>query len=85
VKTTIFVSDDVFEAVECLARRTERSPSQLIGDAVREYLARHATDEITEAMHRVYAELEPGLDKFAAASARSTLECVVWRSAFPID
>ena len=78
MKTTISVSDDVFEAIERLARRTKKSRSHLISDAVREYLARHAADEITEAMDRVCAELEAGPDKFATESAKRTLERVVW-------
>jgi predicted transcriptional regulator len=78
VKATISVSDDVFEAIERLARRTNKSRSQLFSDAVREYVARHAADEITEAMDRVCAEVEPGPDKFAAEAAKRTLERVVW-------
>ena len=72
------VSDDVFEAIERLARRTKKSRSQLFSDAVREYVARHATDEITEAIDRVWAELEPQRDKFAMEAARRALEGVVW-------
>jgi len=78
VKTTISVSDDVFAAIERLARHTKKSRSQLFGDAVREYVARHAAAEVTEAMDRACAELEPGRDKFAAEAARRTLEGVVW-------
>ena len=50
----------------------------MFSDAVREYVARHAADEITEAMDRVCAEVEPGPEKFAAEAARRTLERVVW-------
>ena len=78
MKTTISVSDDVFEAIERLARRTKKSRNQLFSDAVREYVARHAADEITEAIDRVCAELNPRPDKFAAEAARRTLERVVW-------
>ena len=78
MKATISVSDDVFEAIERLARRTKKSRTQLFSDAVREYVARHAADEITGAIDRVYAELETGADKFAAEAARRTLERVVW-------
>jgi metal-responsive CopG/Arc/MetJ family transcriptional regulator len=78
MKTAISIPDDVFEVAEQLARRTKKSRSQLFSDAVREYVARHAADEITEAMDRVCAELEPEPDKFAAAAAKRTLERVVW-------
>ncbi len=78
MKTAISIPDDVFEVAEQLARRTKKSRSQLFSDAVREYVARHAADEITEAMDRVCAELKPAPDKFAAAAARRTLERVTW-------
>jgi predicted transcriptional regulator len=78
VKATICVSDDVFEAIERLARRTKKSRTQLFSAAVREYGARHAAGEITGASDRVYAELETGPDKFAAEAATRTLERLVW-------
>ena len=78
MKTTISVSGDVFEAIERLARRTRKSRSQLFSDAVREHVARHAADEITDTIDGVCAEREPGPDKFAAEAARRTLERVVW-------
>jgi len=78
MKRAISIPDDVFEVAEQFARRTKKSRSQLFSDAVREYVARHAAEEITEAMDRVCVELEPGPDKFAAEAARRTLERVVW-------
>jgi metal-responsive CopG/Arc/MetJ family transcriptional regulator len=78
MKTAISIPDDVFEVAEQLARRTKKSRSQSFSDAVREYVARHAADEVTEAMGRVCTGLEPGPDKFTAAAARRTLERVVW-------
>lgn len=78
MKTAISIPDDVFDVAEQLARRTKKSRSQLFSDAVREYVARHAANEITEAMDRVCAELEPGRDNFTAAAARRTLQRVSW-------
>ena len=57
MKTAISIPDDVFEVAEQLARRTKKSRSQLFSDAVREYVARHASDEVTDAMDRVCADL----------------------------
>ena len=78
MKTAISIPDDVFEVAEQLARRTKKSRGQLFSDAVREYIARHAADEITEAVDRVCAELEPGPDKFTVAAAKRILERVTW-------
>ena len=65
MKVRISIPDDVFEVAERLARRTKKSRSQLFSDAVREYVARHAADEITDAMDRVWADVNHRPDKFA--------------------
>jgi metal-responsive CopG/Arc/MetJ family transcriptional regulator len=78
MKTAISVPDDVFAGAERLARRTKKSRSQLFSDAVREYVARHASDEITDAMDRVCNELGNARDEFTATAARRTLERAGW-------
>jgi metal-responsive CopG/Arc/MetJ family transcriptional regulator len=78
MKTAISIPDDVFEGAERLARRTKKSRSQLFSDAVREYLSRHAADEITEAMDRVCAELKHTNDEFVSAAGRRVLEQSEW-------
>jgi metal-responsive CopG/Arc/MetJ family transcriptional regulator len=78
MRTAVSIPDDVFESAEKLARRTRKSLSQLFSDAVREYVARHAREEVTEAMDRVCAELGQPADKFVAAAARRTLERSEW-------
>lgn len=78
MKTAISIPDDVFKVAERLARRTKKSRSQLFSDAVREYIARHAPDEVTDAMDRVCAEMDPQPDKFSAAAASRTLKHAEW-------
>lgn len=84
MKTAISIPDEIFRGAEQLARRARKSRSQLYSDAVREYIARHAPDEITEAMNRVCVELKQtaGLketnDRFVSAAARRALERVEW-------
>ena len=78
MKTAISIPDDVFEDVEKLARRTKRSRSQLFSDAAKEYLARHTTDDVTETMNRVCAEVGIGADEFTARAARDILKRVEW-------
>jgi predicted transcriptional regulator len=74
MKTAVSIPDDVFEGAERLARRTKKSRSQLFSDAVREYVARHAPEDVTDAMDRVCAELENPADKFVSSAAHSVLE-----------
>jgi len=61
------------------AERPNKSRSQLHAEALAEYLSRHSPEEVTEAMNRIVDRLgEPGLDQFAAESARRTLERSPW-------
>jgi metal-responsive CopG/Arc/MetJ family transcriptional regulator len=78
MKTAVSIPDDVFERAERLARRTKRSRSRLISDALREYLARHSPDEITEAMNKVCAEIGDTKDAFVSAAARRVLKKSEW-------
>jgi len=78
MKTAVSIPDDVFEGAERLARRTKKSRSRLYGDAVKKYLARHAPDEITEAMNRVCAEVDEPTDKFVSAAGRRILKRTEW-------
>ena len=79
VKTAISLPDDIFFAVERQAKRVQKSRSQLYAEALTEYLARHAPDEVTEAMNRVVEQLdELRPDSFLTASARRVFECAEW-------
>ena len=78
MKTAISIPDEVFDVAEKLARRQGVSRSRLFSDALREYVARHAPDEITDAMNRVVADIgESGAD-FAMAAARHVLIDEAW-------
>ena len=82
MKTVVSIPDDLFEGVERLARRTNRSRSRLFSDALKEYLARHTPDKLTEAMNRALAQIgeEPGKenDSFVSSAARTALERSKW-------
>ena len=78
MKTAISIPDDLFEGAENLARRTKKSRSRLFRDALREYLARHTPDQVTEAMDKALAEVGAAKDSFVSASARRILERSEW-------
>jgi hypothetical protein len=78
MKTAVSIPNDVFEGAERLARYTKKSRSQLFSDALKEYLARHTPDEVTEAMDRVCAELGHSSDKFVATATRRILKRSEW-------
>jgi metal-responsive CopG/Arc/MetJ family transcriptional regulator len=78
MKIAISIPDEVFEGAERLARRTKRSRSRLYGDALKEYLARYAPDEVTEAMNRACAEVGGAKDTFVSAAVRHILGRCEW-------
>jgi metal-responsive CopG/Arc/MetJ family transcriptional regulator len=78
MKTAVSLPDRIFRAAEQHARRARKSRSQLYAEALAEYLARHAPDEVTEAMNRVAGQIEPGSDPFVVAAGRRVLERTDW-------
>ena len=78
MKTAVSVPDDVFHAAERQARRARKSRSQLYAEALAEYLARHAPDEVTEAMNRVVDGVGEPVDRFVSTAARRVLEKTEW-------
>jgi len=78
MKTAVSVPDEIFKDVERLARRARKSRSEVYSAALKEYVARHAPDEITEAMDRVCERIKDGKDAFVAAASRRVLEHAEW-------
>jgi len=79
MKTAVSVPDDVFRHAERHAQRTRKSRSQLYAEALSEYLARHAPDEVTEAMNAVVDGLGHTDDRRLTATAtRRVLTNVEW-------
>jgi len=78
MKTAVSIPDDVFAKAERLARRSKRSRSELFSAALSEYVARHAPDEVTEAMDRVCAEVGEQPDRFVPTAARRVLARSEW-------
>lgn len=61
-----------------MARRTHRSRSRLFTDALREYLARHTPNKITESMDQAIAEIGEEKDEFVSSVAHRRLEHTKW-------
>lgn len=78
MKTAISIPDELFEGAERLARRTKKSRSRLFRDALKEYLARHTPDQVTEAMNSALAEVGDTEDHFVSTSTRRILERTEW-------
>ena len=78
MKTAVSIPDDVFKRAEQLARRAGRSRSEVYSAALREYVARHTAEEVTESMNRVCKAVGSLGDDFVKAAGRRVLERVEW-------
>jgi metal-responsive CopG/Arc/MetJ family transcriptional regulator len=78
MRAAVSIPDDVFRAAERHARRTRKSRSRLYTEALSEYLARYALDEVTEAMNRVVGRLSEPNDPFVMAAACRILKRNEW-------
>ncbi len=78
MKVAVSIPDDIFQRAERLALQGRRSRSELYATALEEYLARHAQDEVTDAMNRVCDEVGRNDDAFLAAAGRRVLADTEW-------
>jgi len=78
MKTAISLPKDVFEKAERLAKRARKPRSQLYCEAIREYVARHSPDELTEALNLVIEENGLPEQRLATLASAETLARVEW-------
>lgn len=78
MKTAVSIPDDVLEKVERFARRAKRSRSEVFSAALREYIAHHSPDEVTDAINRAVDDIGDQSDEFVAAASRRVLEKTEW-------
>ena len=78
MKTAISIPDEIFQDAERLARRLKSSRSELYSRALAEFVARHATDQVTEAMNEALASIEEPADPFTTNAGRRTLRRNEW-------
>ena len=60
------------------ARKSRRSVSDLYSVALREFLERHAPQNVTDAMNRVCEQVENAADPFVSGNGRVLLERTEW-------
>ena len=78
MKTAISMPDSVFREAEQFARRSKKTRSRLYTEAIREYLARHGPDNVTEAMDGVCDGLGEQDTGFVIAAAQKLLTRESW-------
>jgi metal-responsive CopG/Arc/MetJ family transcriptional regulator len=78
MKTAVSIPDEVFARAERFAKQARRSRSEVYSAAVREYVARHAPEDVTDAMNRVCAEIDTKPEPLVAMAGRRVLERSEW-------
>jgi metal-responsive CopG/Arc/MetJ family transcriptional regulator len=78
MKIAVSIPDDVYQRAERLAERSNRTRSRLYSDALGEYLARHGSDEVTDAMNQILVGIDQSADTFVAAATRTVLAKTEW-------
>jgi len=78
MKTAVSIPDAIFRETDRLAKRTKRSRSQIVSNALAEYLARHSADQVMEHMNGALAQIDEESDSFARVAARKILNFEKW-------
>ena len=78
MKTVVSIPNELFTRAERFAKRARRSRSEIYSAAVREYVARHAPEQVTDSMNRACFEIDTKTDPLVAAAGRRSLERSEW-------
>jgi len=78
MKTAISLPKDVFEKAERLALKARKSRSQIYCEALREYVARHSPDDVTDALNRAMEQIGQTEDKFVTLASARALARAEW-------
>jgi metal-responsive CopG/Arc/MetJ family transcriptional regulator len=78
MKVAVSIPDDLFEESERLAKDQGGPRSALYARALREYVARHSPDRITDALNAVVDALAEKHDGFLARAAARTAQQTEW-------
>lgn len=78
MKTAISLPDALFAAVDALARKHGVPRSQLVAEALAEYVAKHRHSRVTEQLDAVYDAESAKVDEPVARAQRRVLKRSDW-------
>ena len=78
MKTAISIPNPIFEAAEQLAKELGMSRSELYTTAIAAYVEAYSSDDVTEALNRVYAEEVSTVDPVVVQIQVASLDRENW-------
>jgi metal-responsive CopG/Arc/MetJ family transcriptional regulator len=78
MKTAISIPEDLLRATEAYARSANKSRSQVIAEALRQYLPHDQPEGMVESLNRVVDSMEAEDAKFRTEAARHVLGNSEW-------
>ncbi|HEY8181096.1 MAG TPA: ribbon-helix-helix protein, CopG family [Thermoanaerobaculia bacterium] len=78
MKVAISLPDELFEETERLIRKVGKTRSEVYRMALEDYIARHDTGRVREAIDAALRHIEGSDAEFATAAARKILERSEW-------
>lgn len=78
MKVAVSIPDEVFAEAEALAERLKASRSEIYSRALGEFLGRHSSDRVTEAMNQVVDTVGEKVKPFTRRAAQRVLRRVEW-------
>ena len=78
MKTAISLPDDLFTALDALARKLGIARSRLVAEAVAEYVAKHRHARITEQLDAVYSAEPSAVDEPLRRAQRRVVKRSDW-------
>ena len=78
MKTAISLPDDLFAALDTLARKLGVARSRLVAEALTEYIAKHRHARVTEQLDAVYSAEPSTVDEPVRRAQRRILKRSDW-------
>ncbi len=78
MKIAVSIPDPIFEAAEHLAKQRHIPRSQLVTEALREYVSCHGPEAVTAKLNEVYGEQDPSVEKPLAQAQLAAIRNEAW-------
>jgi metal-responsive CopG/Arc/MetJ family transcriptional regulator len=77
MKIAVSIADDVFKEVEDYVKQSHRSRSELVAEALREYMTRVKSKEILDSLNEVYSDEDTEEEKAVKEKAKRRFSAIV--------